>query len=233
MDDKQAFQKPLRFKKEDDIMKTYKKNEEKVIPITDNDEIENLAEETESVQSQEKSSSNNEKFDDMESLKSFLSEMPNLFGDSKEIESLTKERDELKEQLVRKAAELENQRKRHLREKQEMLDYANQKLLYKMIELLDDINVAVEQGSNSSDYDALLKGMTMIRQKAYKLFEESGVKPMEDAVGKEFDVNFHEAMMITPSDLPEGYVVQTLQPGYLINERVLRHARVITSSGGN
>ena len=227
MDDKQSPQKPLRFKKEDDIMKTYKKNEEKVIPISDNEEVENLANDNPQEQTQQ----SNEKYEDMEAIKSFLSGMPDLFGDSKEVENLTKERDELKEQLVRKAAELENQRKRHLREKQEMLDYANQKLLFKMLELLDDINAAVDSGNNSNDYDALLKGLTMIRQKAHKLFEEAGVKAMPDATGEEFDVNFHEAMMTVPSDLPEGCVVQTFQQGYLLNDKVLRHARVMTSSG--
>ena len=142
-----------------------------------------------------------------------------------------KERDELKDQLKRLAAELENFRRRSLKEKRELIDYANERLLFDMLPLLDDFSAAIEAGKQNTDYEALLKGFDLIFQKANKLFENAGVKLMENPVGKPFDVNFHEAMMHIPSEVPEDYVVQVVQPGYMMNEKVLRHAKVITSAG--
>lgn len=230
MEDKSGYQKPLRraFDKGKDLLNTYKKQEEKVIPIVDSD-ADGIEEET---NENEKNLGEVREDKTEEDGGNFFADVMNMFNDSSaELEQIKKERDELKEQLIRKTAELENQRKRHLKEKQEMLDYANERLLFRMLELLDDITAAVDAGNQSTDYDALLKGMEMIRQKASKLYEEGGVKKMEDPIGKEFDVHFHEAMMMMPSEMPEGTVVQVLQPGYMIHEKVLRHARVITSSG--
>lgn len=222
MENKSGFKKPLKpsFNKEKDLFNAYKKNEERVIPITEDDASLGSGEEIVNVENMFDTSS-----DANEELHGEIAIL------NTQLDDLTKERDELKEQLIRKAAEFENQRKRHLKEKQEMLDYANERLLFRMIELLDDLNSAVTAGNQSTDYTALLTGLEMIRNKAFKLFEEAGVKMMEDQVGKEFDVNYHEAMMMTPSELPEGAIVQTLQNGYFINEKVLRHARVITSAG--
>jgi molecular chaperone GrpE len=71
----------------------------------------------------------------------------------------------------------------------------------------------------------------MIHQKALKVFENNGVKPMEDPSGTEFDVDFHEALMAMPSDKPQNTIVQMVQNGYMIQDKVLRHAKVVTSSG--
>jgi molecular chaperone GrpE len=146
-------------------------------------------------------------------------------------DKIAKERAELQEQLKRMAAEMDNFRKRTLREKQELIDYANERLLYNLLPLLDDMQAAIDAGRQGSDYDALLKGLEMIHAKAVKLFSDNEVKKMDDPVGKPFDVDFHEALMHIPSDVPEGHVVQEVQPGYFIKEKVLRHARVITSAG--
>lgn len=150
---------------------------------------------------------------------------------NKQNEVLMAERDDLKEQLIRKAAELENVRRRSIREKQEMIDYANERLLFRMLELLDDISSAADATAKTTDFDSLAKGLDMIYAKAVKLFDEAGVKKMDEGIGTEFDVNFHEALMMAPSELPEGTVVQVIQPGYMIKEKVLRHAKVITSAG--
>lgn len=233
MEDKSGFQKPLRraFDKGKDLLNTYKKNEDKVIPIVDADTDKANAEETaaENVRQEEM----NQTSEDIKADGNILSDIfNNMFSDnSAETAALVKERDDLKEQLIRKSAEFENQRKRHLKEKQEMLDYANERMLYRMIELLDDINSAVDAGKKSTDYDALLKGLDMIQQKAFKLFSEAGVKKMDDPSGTEFNVHLHEAMMMMPSDKPEGTVLQAMQAGYMMHDKVLRHARVITSSG--
>jgi len=146
-------------------------------------------------------------------------------------EQLESERNELKDKLARRTAELENVRRRSIKEKQEMIDYANEKLLYKMLSIVDDMNNALKIGKDSKDYEALYQGVEMIAGKTIKLFKEAGVKPMEDPIGKPFDVDFHDALMQMPSEFPEGDVVQEVQKGYMIRDKVLRHAKVVTSSG--
>lgn len=148
-----------------------------------------------------------------------------------EIDKLIKERDEYKDQALRLAAELDNFKKRNIREKQELVEYANEKLLQKLLPLLDDMENAIDAGKNSKDFEGLLKGIEMIYLKAIKTFEEAGVKSMEDPVGKQFDVELQESLLHTPSDKPEGEILQLIQKGYTYNDKVLRYAKVITSAG--
>jgi len=148
-----------------------------------------------------------------------------------QIKELTAERDELKDRYVRSAAELENIRRRSMREKQEMLEYANERLLFKMLELLDDFGNAIQAGKKTDDASAMLAGIELINQKVEKLFTDAGVKRMESPIGKPFNVDLQEALMHIPSEYPEGYVVHEILPGYMINEKVLRHAKVVTSAG--
>ncbi len=147
------------------------------------------------------------------------------------IEVLETEKAELKEMLMNKAAELENFRKRTIREKQDLIDYANEKLLLQMLVLLDDMQNALIAAEANTDYDALHKGLELIDQKTKKLFEDAGVIEIENPVGKPFDVNFHDAMMVMDSEFPEGTVVQEVLKGFMIHDKVLRHSRVITSTG--
>lgn len=148
------------------------------------------------------------------------------------IESYKKEIDSLKENLARRTAEMENMKKRTEKEKSDLVSYANAKLLTNLLEIPDTISQALDASNKSEDYQSLKKGVEMIHSKTIKLFEEAGVQIMEDPTGKEFDVELHEALMIQPSeDVPEGNVVQVVQNGYILKDRVLRHAKVITSSG--
>ena len=148
------------------------------------------------------------------------------------IESYKKEIDNLKEGLARRTAEMENMRKRTEKEKADLVSYANAKLLTNLLEIPDTISQALEASNKSEDFDSLKKGIEMIHSKTIKLFEEAGVKVMDDPSGNEFDVEFHEALMIQPSeDIPEGNIVQVVQNGYILKDKVLRHAKVITSSG--
>jgi molecular chaperone GrpE len=210
-----------------DLYNTYVKNEEREIPITDE----------ESAEMEENKEQNKENNPEQAQINEEMFESPEEMQEQMEalveqMNELGKERDELKEALVRKVAELENIRKRSIREKQEMVEYANEKLLFRFLELMDDMSNAVDAGKKSDDYETLLKGLEMIYSKTVKLFEDNGVKKMEDAVGKEFDVDLHEAMMHTPHpEVDEGHVVQVIQPGYMMHDKVLRHARVITSAG--
>jgi molecular chaperone GrpE len=71
----------------------------------------------------------------------------------------------------------------------------------------------------------------MIYTKTMKIFEDSGISVIEAEAGQLFNVDVHEALMLAQSDVPEGHVIQTVQRGYALHERVLRHAKVITSAG--
>lgn len=145
--------------------------------------------------------------------------------------SIEKEKDELKEQLLRKIAEMENFRRRTLLEKQQLIEFGNEKLLASFLSVVDDFSNALEVSRKTDAESPILKGIELIYQKTLKFLSDSGVKPIESYVGKPFDVHLHEAIMMMPSDYPEGIVVQEVLTGYMIGEKVLRHTKVITSSG--
>ena len=148
-----------------------------------------------------------------------------------------KERDELRDQLLRKIAEFENYRKRTEREKEQLLLYATERMFSKLVEVLDDLQAALEAGRRSEDYTSMLSGLELIYNKAHRIYEEHGVKPLHAEEGSPFSVDVHEALMHIPHpDIPEGQVVQQIQRGYTFRDKVLRHAKVVTSagdSGGN
>lgn len=150
----------------------------------------------------------------------------------KQVRQLQQERDELREKYVRAIAEMDNIRKRADREREQIVLYATERLFARLVEILDDLQAAVEAGKQSRDYNAMLNGLEMITTKAHRLYEEHGVRPLEVRTGDPFNVELHEALVHVPHhELPEGTIVQQVQRGYLFHERVLRHARVITSAG--
>lgn len=136
-----------------------------------------------------------------------------------------------KELAIRRLAEVENIRRRTNLEKQELLMHAAQHTITKMLPILDDLHAAVEASRTTRDAESLIQGIEMIYTKTVKIFEESGVQAIEAASGEQFDVERHEALMHTPSEHPEGSVIQNVQRGYLLHDKVLRHAKVITSAG--
>lgn len=152
-------------------------------------------------------------------------------GDSL-IESVMRERDDFREQLLRKSAEFENYRKRTLKEKQDLIDFANEHLIIKMLPVVDDLHTALQAAKQSTDAEGFLKGVEMIYAKAIKIFEEAGVFPIETAPGEPFNVEVHEALAHMPSnDAPEGHILQEIQRGYTLREKVIRHTKVVTSAG--
>lgn len=140
------------------------------------------------------------------------------------------ERNEFRDHAMRKVAELENFRRRTQQEKEDLTAYANQKLLQNILPIVDDLQRALELGRKGNDYKALLEGIEMVYNKALQTLGDVGVTSLEP-VGQEFDVNLHEALMRIPSEAPEGQVVQEVQRGYMYKDKVLRHAKVITSAG--
>lgn len=159
-----------------------------------------------------------------------LSTMENEPEDN--VSVLEKERDDLKEQVMRIAAELDNMRRRSLKEKNDLIDYANKRLLNNLLPIIDDFDKALASGKQNSDTASLLQGLELIYSKAVKTFEQEGVKKIEINPGDKFDVDFHEALLSMPSeDIEVDSIIEVVQDGYMLRDKVLRHAKVITSSG--
>ncbi|RPI65304.1 MAG: nucleotide exchange factor GrpE [Ignavibacteriae bacterium] len=149
-----------------------------------------------------------------------------------DVETLQQQVLELRELAQRKAAEVENIRRRAALEKQQLVDYASEHFITRMLPVIDDLHAAVEASKSSTDFASLHSGIEMIYTKAVKIFEDAGVRVIEGGVGEPFNVDVHEALMHMPSEQPEGHVVQVIQRGYQIHDKVIRHAKVVTSAGG-
>ena len=212
--------KPLRGSgdKLKDLYNTYVKNDEREIEIKSDEE-----EMTEEQKSQ---------------LEAEVSVNSDLLEDEElefKVDELENQVEELKDQLLRKTAEMENLRRRTQKEKEELVKYANEKLMMNLLDIPDDLSNALEAAKNElSSKESVVEGIEMIYNKSSRLFKNAGLEKMENLEGQEFDVEFHEALMQQPSDeIEEGHIVAVVQPGYTLNGKVIRHAKVVTSSGPN
>ncbi len=136
-----------------------------------------------------------------------------------------------KDLAMRRAADVENIRRRAAQDKEYLVSYATEHFITKMLPVVDDLHNAVHASETTSDLEALRAGLRMIYDKAVKIMADAGVKIIEGGAGEPFNVDVHEALMHMPSELPEGHIVQTVQRGYSLHDKVLRHAKVITSAG--
>ena len=143
------------------------------------------------------------------------------------IEELKAQVAELKDKYLRQVAEFDNYRKRTLKEKTELILNGGEKVLTALLPVLDDFERAQESFKKSSDVEALREGVTLIFEKLVKTLESQGLKPI-DAVGQDFNTDFHEAiaMIPAPNDDDKGKVIDCIQTGYMLNEKVIRHAKV-------
>ena len=140
--------------------------------------------------------------------------------------------DELTDKLLRTAAEFENYKKRNNAEKAELLLYANEKLIRELLPVLDDFERAVASYQKDSNADALHKGAILIYEKLRAVLERQGLKEIESD-GREFDVKYHDAVLQQISEQPPNTILETVEKGYTLRDRVIRHAKVIVSVQGN
>ena len=141
------------------------------------------------------------------------------------LEKAQKEVEELKKQLLYKTAEFENYRKRTLKEKAELILNGGEKTIAAILPVLDDFERAI--ADKSEDPKAIKEGVQMIFNKFTKTLEGLGVKKIETAE-KDFDVDYHEAIAMVPGmgDDKKGKVIDCVQTGYTLNDKVIRHAKV-------
>ena len=147
---------------------------------------------------------------------------------AEEVDPLTKaqqEVEELKKQLLYKTAEFENYRKRTLKEKAELILNGGEKTVAAILPILDDFERAI--ADKSEDPKVIKEGVQMIFNKFVKTLEGLGVKKI-DTNDKDFDVDFHEAIAMVPGmgDDKKGKIIDCVQTGYTMNDKVIRHAKV-------
>ncbi|MDD4053169.1 MAG: nucleotide exchange factor GrpE [candidate division Zixibacteria bacterium] len=135
------------------------------------------------------------------------------------------------DRYLRLAADFDNYRKRTAREYNEIVRTANARLLQSLVAVVDDFERALFDEAAREEVDAYRRGIELIYNKLRDLLKRERVAVM-DVLGKPFDPEYHEAMMQQPSDeYPDGIICGIVQKGYLLDDKVLRHARVIVSSG--
>ena len=141
------------------------------------------------------------------------------------LEKANKEIAELKDKYLRTLAEFDNYKKRTLKEKAELILNGGEKTVKAVLPVLDDFERALKD--KSDDPKAIKDGVTMIFNKFVKTLESLGVKKI-DATDKDFDTDFHEAVAMVPGmgDDKKGKVIDCVQTGYTLNDKVIRHAKV-------
>ncbi len=134
---------------------------------------------------------------------------------------------DLKDKWLRSVAEFENYRKRTLKERAELILNGGEKVITAILPILDDMERAIENGAKTDDPEVLREGMSLIHQKFMKTLESQGVSKIETK-DADFDTDLHEAVAMVPGmgDDKKGKVIDCLQEGYKLNDKVIRHAKV-------
>ncbi len=167
-----------------------------------------------------------------------LAAVDELADQAAELDSIQKELQETREQLLRKAAEFQNYRRRTEQEKAQLVELGKTIVIQQFLDVLDDFQRSMEaaeqveqqEHESSPAYDALKEGVDLVYKKFMDELAKHGVEPI-DSVGELFDEHMHDAMLQQPSEeYTPGTVIQELQKGYRMGERILRHAKVIVAA---
>ena len=145
------------------------------------------------------------------------------------VQSLENEVNKFKELALRKAAEFENYKRRTENDQLNLIKYAAESLIIKLLPTVDDLERSLAHMTDETDVNKIKEGIQLIYNKFMKTLNEQGVEKL-DSVGKPFDVDYHEAVMQRPDDsVPLHTVLEELETGYKFKDRVIRHAKVIVS----
>ena len=136
-----------------------------------------------------------------------------------------------KELMLRKAAEFENYKRRSEIEQLNLMKYAAEGFIVKLLPITDDLERSLSHMSEETDVQKIKEGIQLIYNKLIKVFDEQGIKKIE-SIGKPFNVDYHEALMQRKDDSVEAHtVLDELETGYMYKDRVIRHSKVIVSEG--
>ncbi|MCG6914077.1 nucleotide exchange factor GrpE [bacterium BMS3Abin03] len=145
------------------------------------------------------------------------------------ITQLENEVAELKDKLLRKAAEFENYKRRTENDQLNLLTYAAESFIQRLLPVVDDFERSLQHINEAQEVDAIKQGLKLIYDKFMKVLDDQGVKKME-SVGEPFNVDYHEALLQRPDDSVEPHtVLEEIEKGYMYKDKVIRHAKVIVS----
>lgn len=138
---------------------------------------------------------------------------------------------ELNDKYLRQVAEFDNYRRRVMKEKAELILNGGEKALTALLPVIDDLERAQQQIDQATELDAVKQGVDLIIDKFMKYLKSQGVEPI-DTKDKDFDVNYHEAVTMIPSQSGEqkGKVVDCINKGYMLNDKVIRFAKVVVAN---
>lgn len=147
----------------------------------------------------------------------------------KELEATKKQLEDEKDRVMRLNAEFDNFRKRTLKEREEFIKYANEKLILELIDVCESLERGLENVKNTDNKDKLIEGMELIYKQFKNVLEKNGLTPIK-ALGEKFDPYKHEAMMQTLTDeCEENTILEEFTRGYMLNNRVIRYSKVRVS----
>ncbi len=153
-------------------------------------------------------------------------------AENDQLQKVQAELQEAKDKYVRMYADFENFRRRTAKEKIEQVKLANEGLLKDLLPVLDDFERALKSFDAAEDKEAMKEGVKLIQDKFNKTLANKGLKPMESSIGKVFDVEEHEsiAQIPAPSEDQKGKVVDEIERGYYLHDKVVRFAKVVVGS---
>lgn len=148
----------------------------------------------------------------------------------KELEEAKKTIEEQKDKYLRLSAEFDNYRKRTMKEKAELIKNGGEKAISAILPILDDLERALQNMQKADDVKAMYEGIDLISQKFHKVLSQEGLQKM-DPVGETFDTDYHEAIALVPApdEVQKGKVLDCVQTGYKLNDKVIRHAKVVVA----
>lgn len=194
-------------------------SEEKKINIEEKEEVVNNEETSETTEEQETP----EAAEEQETPEAAEEQENQENSEEPELSEL----EQLKDKYLRAVAEFDNYRKRTLKEKTELILNGSENTVKAILPVIDDMERAIENGEKTDDPQVLKEGMELIYQKFLKVLEGLGVKKI-DTEGKDFDVDYHEAIAMVPGlgDDKKGKVLDCVITGYMLNGKVIRYAKV-------
>lgn len=145
-----------------------------------------------------------------------------------QVDSLTQELDDFKDKYLRLSAEFDNYRKRTLKEKAELILNGGEKTITAILPVIDDFERAMATMQKATDVDAVKEGVDLIYNKFMQILGQNGVKTIETKE-KELDTDFHDAIAMIDAPTPElkGKILDCVETGYMLNDKVIRHAKVV------
>lgn len=150
-----------------------------------------------------------------------------------EINQLKEEVNQWKDKFLRKMAEFDNYKKRVEQDQIQLIKFANEKLIKDLLPVIDDFERTLTFSKDELKNNSILQGVEMVYNKLMKILSDYGLKKI-DALNQPFDFNYHEALLQVPKDGVEPLtVIEEVEKGYILNDKVIRHSKVIVSSEMN